>query len=179
MFGVCGICEVPKNAQKYTEKRPSIDDTKRSNRTTSDSEDERISRRRPLRRNESDEEERRIVRRHPSRSTRSPTYHEEESDDEIRERTPKKRRVLPSRSAAANTRHEESITFPRIEESTVRGVVNEVMNLVFRETGTEEKQLVLSIKMKLRSVVAVGIRDMINCSGSLAFLEIINEESFI
>ena len=53
------------------------------------------------------------------------------------------------------------------------------MNLVFRETGTEEKQLVLSIKMKLRSVVAVGIRDMINCSGSLAFLEIINEEFFI
>ena len=86
---------------------------------------------------------------------------------------------MPSRSAAANTRHEESITFPRIEESTVRGVVNEVMNLVFRETGTEEKQLVLSIKMKLRAVVAVGIRDMINCSGSLAFLEIINEEFFI
>ena len=172
---MCGICEIPKNAQKYTEKRPSIDDTKRSNRTTSDSEDERVPRRRPLRRNESDEEERRMVRRHPSRSTRSPTYHEEESDDEIRERTPKKRRVMPSRSAATNTRHEESITFPRIEESTVRGVVNEVMNLVFRETGTDEKQLVLSIKMKLRSVVAVRIRDKINCSGFRAFLEIFSE----
>ena len=162
LFGVCGICDSSKNTQKYTEKRSNNDETKRSTRNTSESEDEKIPRRRPLRHNESDEEERRVVRRHPSRSTRSPTYHEEDSDEEIRERTPKKRRVMSSRSAASTVRHEESITFPRIEENTVHGVINDIMNLIFRDTEIDDKQLVLSIKMKLRSVVAVRIRNWIH-----------------
>ena len=186
LFGVCGICDALKETQKLSEKlpeklpekRPSVDDSKKPTRTVSDSEDERSTRRRPLRRNESDEEDRRVVRRHPSRSTRAPTYHEEESDDDIRERTPKKRRVVSSRSAAPNTRHEEVILFPRIEESMVVGILNEVMNMVFGESS-DDKQLTLSVKLKLRSVVAVGVCEIVYCSGFRVSLSLFNAAFFI
>ena len=149
-------------------KKPRAEEHKRGRRAAhSDSEEERPTPpRRRSRRNDSDEEDRSLARRvtvstvvRPVRSTRGQTYRMLDSDEEIRERTPKKRKITTVKSTPSTTvKVDERMQFPRMAEEEVKMVVEEVVKMMYGQVDEkmDEKASVAALKQKLKSPTAVG-----------------------
>ena len=138
--GRCGVCRIEPPAPR---KQVVIEETFLRKKE----EDSRLRRREA--RHESDDERHTNRRYHP-RSTRGPTYHEEDSDDEPQV---KKRRVQPARTRSQSS----AMKFERIDSEQAMEALRELVRTIYGGVlgDVDPMQCVWSAT---RSVIAVGIK---------------------